>query len=93
MTKTSFRFRSRLHGDLRLVRAEFDELMQLAYEGEILTRPVLPYEKYGDDSFVRAYRPIALAREGVLVHHIAASLMPGWNAPASRADARARREA
>lgn len=44
------------YGDLRLVRAEFDELMQLAYEGKILTRPV-PYEKYVDDSFVRAYRP------------------------------------
>lgn len=44
------------YGDLRLVRAEFDELMQLAVEGNILTRPV-PYEKYVDDSFVRASRP------------------------------------
>lgn len=44
------------YGDLRLVKAEFDELMQLAYEGKILRRPV-PYEKYVDDSFVRAYRP------------------------------------
>lgn len=44
------------YGDLRLVRAEFDELMQLAVEGKILARPV-PYEKYVDDSFVRAYRP------------------------------------
>ena len=44
------------YGDLRLVKAEFDELMQLAYEGKILTRPV-PYEKYVDESFVRAYRP------------------------------------
>jgi len=44
------------YGDLRLVKAEFDELMQLAVDGRILTRPV-PYEKYVDDSFVRAYRP------------------------------------
>ena len=44
------------YGDLRLVKKEFDELMQLAYEGKILTRPV-PYEKYVDESFVRAYRP------------------------------------
>src|SRR5262245_45421915 len=44
------------YGDLRLVRAEFDELMQLAVDGKILTRPVA-YEKYVDDSFVRAYRP------------------------------------
>ena len=44
------------YGDLRLVKKEFDELMQLAYEGKILTRPVA-YEKYVDESFVRAYRP------------------------------------
>ena len=47
------------YGDLRLVKAEFDELMQLAYEGKILKRPI-PYEKYVDDSFVRAYRPTAI---------------------------------
>lgn len=44
------------YGDLRLIKAEFDELMQLAVEGKILARPV-PYEKYVDESFVRAYRP------------------------------------
>jgi NitT/TauT family transport system substrate-binding protein len=47
------------YGDLRLVKGEFDELMQLAYEGGILKRPVA-YEKYVDDSFVRAYRPTAI---------------------------------
>jgi len=47
------------YGDLRLVKREFDELMQLAYEGGILKRPVA-YEKYVDDSFVRAYRPTAI---------------------------------
>ena len=44
------------YGNLRLVKAEFDELMTLAVEGKILKRAV-PYEKYVDDSFVRAYRP------------------------------------
>jgi len=47
------------YGDLRLVKREFDELMQLAFEGGILKRPVA-YEKYVDDSFVRAYRPTAI---------------------------------
>lgn len=47
------------YGDLRLIKREFDELMQLAYEGGILKRPVA-YEKYVDDSFVRAYRPTAI---------------------------------
>jgi NitT/TauT family transport system substrate-binding protein len=44
------------YGDLRLVRSEFDELMQLAVEGNILKRPVA-YEKYVDDSFIRAHKP------------------------------------
>jgi NitT/TauT family transport system substrate-binding protein len=44
------------YGDLRLIKAEFDELMELAYDGKILARRV-PYEKYVDESFVRAYRP------------------------------------
>jgi NitT/TauT family transport system substrate-binding protein len=44
------------YGDLRLIRSEFDELMQYAVQWHILARPV-PYEKYVDDSFARAYRP------------------------------------
>ena len=49
------------YGDLRLIRDEFEELMQLSIEAGTLTRPV-PYEKYVDDSFVRAARaaPIGL---------------------------------
>lgn len=47
------------YGDLRLVKSEFDELMELAYDDKILTRRV-PYEKYVDDSFVRAYRPTGI---------------------------------
>ena len=45
------------YGDLSVVRAEFDEMMRLALEAGILSRPV-PYEKYVDESFVRSFRPV-----------------------------------
>lgn len=41
------------YGDLRMIRAEFDELMQLSIEAGTLKQPVA-YEKYVDDSFVKA---------------------------------------
>ena len=44
------------YGDLKLVRSELDEIMTLAYEGKVLKR-VVPYEKYVDESFIRAYHP------------------------------------
>lgn len=44
------------YGDLRLIRAELDDIMQLAVEGNVLARRV-PYESYVDESFMRAYRP------------------------------------
>ena len=50
------------YGDLRMIRAEFEELMQLSIEAGTLKRPVA-YEKYVDESFAtrRASRaPIAL---------------------------------
>lgn len=40
------------YGDLRLVKAEFDEIMQLMLEAEIISRPI-PYEKYVDETFAR----------------------------------------
>ncbi len=43
------------YGDLRMIRDEFDELMQLSIEAGTLTHPV-PYEKYVDDSFAKAAR-------------------------------------
>jgi len=43
------------YGDLRMIRDEFEELMQLSIEAGTLTRPV-PYEKYIDDRFVKAAR-------------------------------------
>lgn len=45
------------YGDLRLVRKEFDEIMQLSLEAGIITRPV-PYEKYVDESFVKNAKPV-----------------------------------
>jgi NitT/TauT family transport system substrate-binding protein len=47
------------YGDLRMIRAEFDELMQLSVEAGTLKAPV-PYEKYVDDSFFKAVKPAAI---------------------------------
>ncbi|MEO6277974.1 ABC transporter substrate-binding protein [Roseateles sp.] len=49
------------YGDLRMIRSEFDELMQLSVEAGTLKAPV-PYEKYVDESFVKASKgaPITL---------------------------------
>ena len=44
------------YGDLRLIRSELDDIMQLALDGNVLARRV-EYEKYVDESFMRAYRP------------------------------------
>jgi len=46
--------------DLRLIRSEFDELMQFAIEAGILKHPV-PYEKYVDESFTRNAKPVAIS--------------------------------
>jgi NitT/TauT family transport system substrate-binding protein len=47
------------YGDLRMIRAEFDDLMQLSIEAGTLKAPV-PYEKYVDDSFAKAVKPTAI---------------------------------
>jgi NitT/TauT family transport system substrate-binding protein len=44
------------YGDLRIVRSEMDEIMNLAYEGKVLKHKV-PYEKYVDESFMLNYHP------------------------------------
>jgi NitT/TauT family transport system substrate-binding protein len=44
------------YGDLRMIRPEFEELMQLSIEAGTLKKPVA-YESYLDDSFVKAARP------------------------------------
>ena len=48
------------YGDLRMIRSEFEELMQLSIEAGTLKQPVA-YEKYLDDSFVKAARPTLIA--------------------------------
>jgi NitT/TauT family transport system substrate-binding protein len=47
------------YGDLTMVRAEFEELMQLSVEAGTLKRPVA-YEKYVDESFAQAAKPAAI---------------------------------
>ena len=50
------------YGDLRMIRAEFEELMQLSIEAGTIKHPIA-YEKYVDESFARggaAPRAIAL---------------------------------
>jgi NitT/TauT family transport system substrate-binding protein len=49
------------YGDLRMIKAEFDELMQLSVEAGTLKAPV-PYEQYVDERFVKAAKshPIPL---------------------------------
>jgi NitT/TauT family transport system substrate-binding protein len=41
------------YGDLRMVKEEFDELMQLSLQAGTLKRPVA-FERYIDDRFVNA---------------------------------------
>jgi len=48
------------YGDLRMVRSEFDELMQLAVEAGALSRPV-EFSRYVDESFSLAARPASIA--------------------------------
>ena len=47
------------YGDLRMVRSEFEELMQLSIAAGTLKNPV-PYETYMDESFARAAKPTAI---------------------------------
>ncbi len=48
------------YGDLRMIRQEFDELVQFSLDAGILSRPV-PYEKFVDESFVRNLRSVEIA--------------------------------
>jgi NitT/TauT family transport system substrate-binding protein len=47
------------YGDLRMVRAEFDELMQLSLQAGTIKHPI-PYEKYVDEQFARNARPAVI---------------------------------
>jgi NitT/TauT family transport system substrate-binding protein len=44
------------YGDLRMIRSEFDELMQLSLEAGTIKHPIA-YEKYVDDRFAHSARP------------------------------------
>ena len=44
------------YGDLRMIRTEFEELMQLSLDAGTLKQPIA-YEKYMDESFAKAARP------------------------------------
>jgi NitT/TauT family transport system substrate-binding protein len=46
--------------DLRMIRSEFEELMQFSIEAGTLKRPV-PYEKYVDESFTRNAKPTSIS--------------------------------
>jgi NitT/TauT family transport system substrate-binding protein len=48
------------YGDLRMIRAEFDELMKLSIEAGTLKRPVA-FESYVDESFVKSIKPVSIA--------------------------------
>ena len=48
------------YGDLRMIRAEFDELMELSLAAGTIKHPI-PYEQYVDPSFVMAARPAAIS--------------------------------
>ena len=47
------------YGDLRMIRSEFEELMQLSIEAGTIKHPV-PYESYMDESFARNAQPAAI---------------------------------
>ena len=47
------------YGDLRMIRSEFEELMQLSIQAGTIQRPI-PYEKYMDESFARNAQPAAI---------------------------------
>ena len=47
------------YGDLRMIRAEFEELMQLSIEAGTIQRPI-PYESYMDESFATNRQPATI---------------------------------
>ncbi len=47
------------YGDLRMIRAEFEELMQLSLEAGTI-RHAIPYETYVDERFARSSKPAVI---------------------------------
>jgi NitT/TauT family transport system substrate-binding protein len=48
------------YGDLRMIRTEFEELMQLSLAAGTIGHPI-PYEKYVDERFAHAARPAEIS--------------------------------
>jgi NitT/TauT family transport system substrate-binding protein len=48
------------YGDLRMIRTELEELMQLSLEAGTIKHPIA-YEKYADERFARNARPHVIA--------------------------------
>jgi NitT/TauT family transport system substrate-binding protein len=48
------------YGDLRMIRAEFEELMQLSVEAGTIKHSI-PYETYVDESFAKVAKPAAIS--------------------------------
>jgi NitT/TauT family transport system substrate-binding protein len=48
------------YGDLRMIRPEFEDLMQLSIEAGTIKHPVA-YETYMDESFARAAKPAVVS--------------------------------
>jgi NitT/TauT family transport system substrate-binding protein len=48
------------YGDLRMLRAEFDDLMRLSLDARTIKRPIA-YERYVDESFVKNAQPVPIA--------------------------------
>ena len=48
------------YGDLRMIKEEFDEMMQLSLQAGTLKRPIA-FERYIDDRFVKAAVPAHIA--------------------------------
>ncbi len=51
------------YGDLRMIKEEFDEMMQLSLQAETLKSPIA-FERYVDDRFVKAAAPAHIAITG-----------------------------
>ena len=47
------------YGDLRMIRSEFEELMQLSMQAGTIKHPI-PYEKYVDERFALAAKPAVI---------------------------------
>ncbi len=47
------------YGDMRMIRTEFEDLMQLSVAAGTLKQPV-PFEQYVDESFVRNAKPVVM---------------------------------